>query len=548
MNFHFLRPWCFLALLPACVIAFLLFKQQASQGAWHKVIAPNFLPFLLSQKTQKKARPVAALAFSAWLIAVFALAGPTYTRVPTPLMQNQHSLVVVLNLSKSMDTQDVTPSRLERAKLKLKDILQQRADGLTGLVVFAGDAHVVTPLSSDTATIEAMISSLNSSIMPISGNNTILGLEKAQSLLSAVGGKDILLISDGLDEEQGQEIKLFVKKTGLKISVMGIGTEQGGPILDETGAFLKDESGQVFMSQADLKSLQQLAKESGGNYLSAASSEQELKDFLSQNDAVSVQDAKSEHFFDEWHDLGCYFTLALLPFALILFRRGLLFALLLFFFCGYTQAGTFGDFFLNKNQRGFAAFKQKNYSEAAKLFSDSQWQGSAEYESKNYDKAAKHFAASKNSDALYNLGNSLALQGKIDDALKAYDNALAIDANNKDAQFNKEVLEKLKKQQEQQKQEQEQKQQDKKAEAEQSQEKEQGKDKKEEEKQALQNQEQKEKPAQDEQKAMQVDQATQEEKMALEQMLRRIPDDPGGLLKRKFYLESLKNERKSGER
>ncbi len=179
-QFHLLRPLWLLALLPALALLLALWRQRQQARQWQQLVAPELLPHLLDANTSRTpARYLLALAL-VWLLAVIALAGPSWEKRPVAIEKNQQALVIILDLSPSMLSEDIKPSRLTRARLKIIDILQRRQDGYTGLVAYAGDAHAVTPLSDDSKTIINLLPDLSPQIMPLSGSNTEAAVNAAR--------------------------------------------------------------------------------------------------------------------------------------------------------------------------------------------------------------------------------------------------------------------------------------------------------------------------------------------------------------------------------
>ena len=167
VDFHFIRPYWLLALIPFLGVFSLLLKNKLSAGNWSSVCDAELLPYLLQDKAVNDSRWTLTTGAMASLLVIIALAGPTWKRLPSPVFRNDSALVIALSLAPSMDAEDIKPSRLIRARYKISDILAQRKDGQTALLVYAGDAFTVTPLTDDTETIESQLEALTTSIMRV---------------------------------------------------------------------------------------------------------------------------------------------------------------------------------------------------------------------------------------------------------------------------------------------------------------------------------------------------------------------------------------------
>ncbi|MDQ2696524.1 MAG: VWA domain-containing protein, partial [Pseudomonadota bacterium] len=222
-DFHFLRPLWLLALLPLPLVLWQL-RRAAGAGAWRKVCDPHLLAQLLSDSQGGGRKIPLALLGIGWLLAVLALAGPVWSQYPLPVMQSRDALVIVLDLSRSMLAADLKPSRLVQARFKAADALERRREGQTGLVAFAGDAFAVAPLTTDSATLTALLPVLSPDIMPVQGSRADLGLEKAGELLDGIG--DVLLITDSADAAALAAARAL-RERGVTVSVLGVGTPAG---------------------------------------------------------------------------------------------------------------------------------------------------------------------------------------------------------------------------------------------------------------------------------------------------------------------------------
>ncbi|MCV6604697.1 MAG: VWA domain-containing protein, partial [Porticoccaceae bacterium] len=196
-DFHFLRPWWLLA-FPLGVALLWLGRKRMAMGDWAKAIDPRWLPFMV-ESSGDSPRRLWPWVFSL-ICAATALAGPSWQQLPQPLHQQQSALVILLDLSPSMLSEDLKPNRITRARYKLRDILEQRKAGQTALIVYGGSAHVVTPLTDDNATIISQLAVLDPNLMSTPGSNTEAAVDLAKTILDNGGiqSADLLLVSDGV--------------------------------------------------------------------------------------------------------------------------------------------------------------------------------------------------------------------------------------------------------------------------------------------------------------------------------------------------------------
>ncbi|MGH8551013.1 MAG: vWA domain-containing protein, partial [Methylococcales bacterium] len=251
-EFHFLRPDWFWALPVLFLLAVFWLRRSLSRGSWAEVCDARLLPYILEHRSVGNSRVPWLLFVLASLLSLIALAGPVWKRLPAPVYRNESALVIVLDLSRSMDAEDIRPSRLSRARFKISDILQQRKDGLTALVGYAHEAYTVAPLTDDSATISNQLPALETSIMPAQGSRTSPALERAVELLQQSGNPsgNILLITDGVDSKASDTAE-ELSRDGYRLSVLGIGSEAGAPIPMEGGGFIKDAGGNIVVSRLE---------------------------------------------------------------------------------------------------------------------------------------------------------------------------------------------------------------------------------------------------------------------------------------------------------
>jgi Ca-activated chloride channel family protein len=564
---HFIRPYWLLALLPLFIILWILIHRHLSSGNWAKVCDPELLPHILIDQEKKRQNwPLLAIA---GILAILALAGPTWERLPQPAFRDTSALVILLDLSHSMDATDIKPTRLVRARFKVADILKQRHEGQTALIVYAGDAFTVTPLTDDTQTIASQLSVLKTSLMPSQGSRADIALEKAAALLQQAGHKNgnILLITDGLNETRYK--KAIQKMQHYQISILGVGTPEGAPIPLENGGFLKDAQGAIVIPKLEQNRLHKLAQLGGGIYQAIKNDDSDIKALAAayNSNLFKNQQDKNKLQIDTWREKGPWLLLLLLPLAALGFRRGLLSVILLLFFLPIPQQAQAWDWlWLTPDQQASQAFEKGEMQKAADLFNNPQWKGAAQYKAGEYEQALKSLEGLESADDWYNKGNALARLSRYPEAIEAYKKALELNPEHKDAEYNKALIEKLS-QQNQKSQQSDSQQSD----SQKQEQKQQSDSQKQEQKQDSQKQEEKQESAEKSKSQQSDEQEQTEEKsdksiepeeesqtaltstpneieQAKEQLLRQIPDDPGGLLRRKFkYQYQQQHHQSKGE-
>lgn len=459
-DFQFLRPLWLLLLLLVPVLVWLLRQAGRNGGHWHRVIPRALLQPLLPPGTGGSARQrhLRLLAPALLVIAAVALAGPSFRTAPSPLQQQDDSLVVVLDLSLSMLATDVSPDRLTRATRKIRDLMATREGAFTGLVVYAADGHVVTPLTDDRHTVEGMLGALDPIIMPAPGNRADLGVAQAAELLEqgAPGRGRILLITDGLKARYADNIRRQLAVTPWQLEGLLVGTEDGAPIpLPERG-FLRDGD-QVVIARASLEELQRTADATGGNARRMTTSDRDLADLgLRAEDHDRWQETSDNRSADRRQDDGYWLLWLALPLALLGWRRGALamFAGTLWLApADPAHALDWEDLWQTPEQRAPQLIEDDPGRAAGKL-RDPQWQGTALYRDGQYEGAADAFAQDDSANAHYNRGNALARAGKPEAALEAWGQALARDPEHEAARQNQQTLRRFLEQQEQEQQQQ----------------------------------------------------------------------------------------------
>ena len=578
MALHFIRPellWLLPVVLPLILLAW---RKQSSGGDWAKAIDSELLPHLVASEGSSGSR-LRQLWWLALPLLVFGASGPSLERTELPVFEKSDALVIVLDLSRSMWATDTQPSRIRRARQKVMDVLDLRSEGVTGMVVFAGDAHVVTPLTDDTRTIENLLSALAPDIMPLQGSNATEALGLAASLLEASGltNGSVLLITDGLPKLSTSEVSDLLKPVGAALSILIVGTETGAPIPLPDGGFLRDDSDQIVIPAVDKRMIQQIASNLDARSASVSVDSSDLTYLLSGTESSMTSDDSLERKTDTWVDLGYWLAIAAALLLLPLFRRGALSALVfavLLTDADPAQANPLENFWSTPDQKGASALADGDPALAATLFEAPEWRGTAQYEAGNFKSSSAEFGKLESTDSLYNRGNALALAGDLKAAIESYDKSLALSPERQDAITNRELVKSLL---EQQKQDQQGNDQD--SDSDQSDQDGESQDSESESAQQEQDSQSESQEGDSEPSDQQpsdqesqqngdaemaedlspsdLEEATQEqlarfdealeEQQALEQWLRRVPDDPGGLLRRKFRYQTIQRLRNGEE-
>ncbi|POA70844.1 tetratricopeptide repeat protein, partial [Pseudomonas sp. DP16D-R1] len=446
---YWFRPWWLLLLPLLGWLLWQLWHRQKRAGRWQMILPPAFHAALLSGGNGRDSKlPWIALGV-AWLLTVFALLGPSWERVEQLSQKPADPLVVLLELTPEMLATDVQPNRLEQARRKLFDLLQNRCDAQTAIVVYAGSAHTLVPLSDDLATSRNLLDALKPSLMPEAGHRADLAVVKALTLLqqAALGDGRILLIGSSLTEQERLEIRRALSGKSTQFLMLGIGTAEGAPITQDDGSFLKDEQGAILVPRLDDAGLKAFASDLDGHYRHARLDDADLRELGLLDGPRNLRNDGQTLRLDTWADQGYWLLLPLLLLAACAGRRGWLFCLpLLLALPQPSYAFDFQDLWLRPDQQGQHLLMQKRPAEAAQHFEDHQWQGVALYEAGDYTGAAQRFAEGNDAHAHYNRGNALAKSGELEAALDAYDQALERQPDLRPALTNKALVENLLKQ------------------------------------------------------------------------------------------------------
>ncbi|MDL2007072.1 vWA domain-containing protein [Vibrio parahaemolyticus] len=455
-EFTFLNPYWLLGLI---AIPFVLLINQKFRAKKSALIAPH-LAKMLGKTTQSK--PYFTIWGLAWAIACVALAGPSWQSNTRPSFELSQNRMLVLDMSRSMYASDIKPNRLTQTRYKALDLLPKWKEGATGLIAYAGDAYSLSPLTTDASTLAGIIENLSPELMPFQGSNLPAAIELALSQFSQAGANqgDIVVLADDLDDSELARSLNLVKGKNIRVSVLAIGTANGAPIALPDGSLLKTTQGSTVVAKTHLKNLQTLANKTGGMFVPIQHNNRDVDSIAAytNNTGNNLAAKQNQEIKTDSRLNGGFWLLPLLLLPTVfLFRRGVIWvfvaALLPMTWTPDAQANPF----LNADQKAANLYKRGEYEQAKNLFTDPSWQGAASYQTGDYEAAIKAFSNDQSQTGRYNLANSLAQNGQLEDAAEQYKKLLKENPDFEAAKKNLSVVEEKLKQQQQQQQQQQQK-------------------------------------------------------------------------------------------
>ncbi len=417
-SLHFVRPyWLWaLLLLPAALLGGAYRRRR--RGDWRSAVDPHLLPHLLVGTGRRGIAGWLAL-LAGLLLAVLALVGPSWRQVEQPLWEAKAPLVVVLDMSSTIATPDLPPSRLLQARAKLATLLRERQGGGVALVAYADEPFTVAPLTDDVANVALFLDALAPDIMPVDGQRTDKALEWAGDLLHQASVRDgvILLVSDHADAAADAEA-LRLRAAGYRVSALGLGTPQG--------AAYRDREGRIGHARLDEGALRSLAVAGGGRYARLSAGDADLQSLGVLQPQANDDDRPGRGADKTWQDEGYWLLPPLMLIALLAFRRrrqGLaVVALCLWLPLALpAQAAETGNWWQRADQRDHQRLAE----------------GVEAYRKGDFAGAQRRFEGIDSAPGWYNLGNALARQGRYDEAIGAYDHALALQPDMADAKANR---------------------------------------------------------------------------------------------------------------
>lgn len=449
LDLVWLRPWGGLVLAPWLGAFWWWFRSSRGTGPWQRHIDADLIEHVTVPGPRTAHRSLIVLWMVLGVLVVTALAGPSWNTRSVPVFRDLSARVVVLDLSPSMMSVDATPNRLALARSIVTDLLRDAAGRQLGLVVFAGDAFTVAPLTRDAATLLHLLHSVDETTLPRPGSRVDLGLHQAAKLLEAadVARGDVYLVGDSAGDERARSAARALQDSGFPLSVVAVGTPEGGPVRLPDGR-LAMEAGEVVVTRLDPEALNQLADAGNGSFAMA----HDLRTFRTLADTgprVRPNTGKSLQARELPADGGHWFALLALPVFMLLCRRGWLLSVAL---AGSlvalphdeARALDWQDWWARPDQQAATVYSTRpdavDPALEGKLAELPEWRAIVLARSGRLDEAVRLLSAFDTPTAHYNRGNALAMIGDLERALQAYDTTLALESDHVDASFNRALV------------------------------------------------------------------------------------------------------------
>lgn len=450
-NFHFSDPAYLWFLLAIPLFWFFAFKNNIilnSHSYLKKFIDERLLKELLKTNTASNSGYKFLILFSLiWVLLIIALASPRWKFSEQKTYSTNSNLVILLDLSAHMKVRDIAPSRINKAKQIVADILQESQGLNISVTAFAKIPHIIAPLTSDIKTIDNILPYIDTDLPHIEGSDLSLAIKEVAALFPNNSSVNhILLLSSGNLENYTIEssTKDILDKKNIKINTILVATKNGAPLIDQKGEFKKNQLGDITISKAKNEILEQIANNFGGKYLSAVNNLEISGDFLaaiSAKKSVNLGNSNNNKIWQEEY----YWLVAFAMILLFFLRRNFILILPFLFLIDQSQA----NIFLNQNQKAKKLFDQGKFKQSSQLFSNSYNSGVAKFRDNNFAGAEAEFQKTADHDinARYNLGNSLFKQHKYSQAKETYQKVLAENPHHQNAKYNLKITEEILKQQ-----------------------------------------------------------------------------------------------------
>ncbi|MGI3130452.1 VWA domain-containing protein [Halopseudomonas pachastrellae] len=445
MPFAFLRPLWLLGLIPALLLCGYLYRHHRQHSGWDALLPANLRKALLQHQTGRHYMGRYLLLACVWSLSLVILAGPAWESDNTQRREDSGSLILVLQVSRSMLSNDLPPTRLEQAKRKIRDLLQRYPDRRVALIAYAGSAHLVAPLTRDHGTLRNLLDALHPDIMPVRGQQLDQALQLAADMRSQRGDSatQVLLLASSIEGVSSDSLSVSARELGAALRIIGIGTADGAPIPLAEGGFMRDDQGRILLPRLDEQAMLDFARSEGGDYRRLSADERDLQQLLADTSSQPSDVGLSVQRQDQGH----WLLLLLLPLAALGARRGWLLLILCALWLPLpANALGWQDLWQRPDQQASALLQAGQAAEAAGRFEDPQWRAWALLQAGDYRAAADAWGALANAEpdnAHYHFsqGTALALAEDYQGALLAFEATLTQAPDHTAARHNRQQVE-----------------------------------------------------------------------------------------------------------
>ncbi len=445
-HFHFLRPMWALVFVPYFLLWLVMRKRRVIGDMFDGIIAPHLLEHL--RVNRFKSRWFNPQTSTGLLLVLFflILMGPSWRQQESPLSQDEAALVILLDVSATMSQRDVQPSRLQRAKQKIGDLLKLRPDKRAALIVYAGSAHTVLSLTADQSVLNQYLAAIEPGIMPRPGKFPEYALSEVDQVLSqSQTAATLVLFGDGLGADTNNAFTRYFDASQNQLMIVGVGTQNTH----------KD------VIPLERQALEDLASNSGGSYIDMTVNDADVNRI---NRRVNSHFVVNEDSALPWLDSGYPLVFPAMAVFLMWFRKGwtltwvwLMMPLILLqpSYPAYArelqesqkteapQDNWFANLWLTPDQQGRILLQRGEYREAAQRFKHPTWRAVAHYYSEEFMLAAEYFSRTDNDDALFNEANARAQGRDYVRARSRYDRLLARSPSYPGAKPNRDKVQEL---------------------------------------------------------------------------------------------------------
>jgi len=429
--FHFLRPdflWLLLPLAAALLVGLIGIREEVK---WKKHIAPHLRPFMIRKGSEAFKRWMQVVAFLVISMGILGLAGPTWKQIDLPERILETPLVIALDLSQSMMASDLQPTRLERAKFKIQDLLRANPRARTALIGFAGTAHTLVPLTGDYNIIESHLSTLSPDVLPFQGTDQQAAILLADSLAAATRAPGtLLLITDAFNEETFGLLQQYNQEGGMRVEVMPMGTSAGARVPQgKTNRPMKDANGKYVVSSIDREIVSRINALEKVHVIDLTLDDSDMEQLAATvRENLEFREAE-ENTEENWKDEGFWLVVPFALFLLFWFRKGwVIYTVpLLLLFSSCSGEGSLKKLWFTPDYQGQLLYEQGDFEGAATLFADPMRRGLAYYKAGDYAQAIEAFSADSSAQGQYNLGLSYYKAGNLGLAREAFERAAVLD-------------------------------------------------------------------------------------------------------------------------